>query len=118
DVISSALKANGRWDSHIAAAIKHLVGPNCRGLPNSEIWNSKTPPLGAAARRAGLVVDVGASIGYSSIWAATLGCRVIAFEPVPQRAALFQQSVWLNNLNNSITILETAVASHRGGALC
>jgi len=31
---------------------------------------------------AGLVLDVGANFGYYSLYAATLGCRVLAFEPV------------------------------------
>jgi predicted RNA methylase len=30
----------------------------------------------------GLVLDVGANFGYYSLFAASLGCRVLAFEPV------------------------------------
>ena len=58
----------------------------------------------------GLVVDVGANLGWFSLLSARMGCRVLAFEPVPAIAALFMASAKLNNLSHRIS-LHRAVAS-------
>ncbi|KAG2493458.1 hypothetical protein HYH03_008275 [Edaphochlamys debaryana] len=60
-----------------------------------------------------LVVDVGANFGWFSLIAARLGCRVIAFEPVPLFRSFFTFSVHLNGLEGLIDI-RPRVVSHEG----
>ena len=70
-------------------------------------WQSLTARCCASG---GLVVDVGANLGWFSLLSARMGCRVLAFEPVPAIAALFMASAKLNNLSHRIS-LHRAVAS-------
>ena len=70
-------------------------------------WQSLTARCCASG---GLVVDVGANLGWFSLLSARMGCRVLAFEPVPAIAALFMASAKLNNLSHRIA-LHRAVAS-------
>ncbi|GIL90927.1 hypothetical protein Vretimale_17060 [Volvox reticuliferus] len=63
-----------------------------------------------------LFVDVGANFGWFAILAAKLGCRVIAYEPVPLFRAFFEFSVHLNDLASLIDIRETVV-SHESDTL-
>jgi FkbM family methyltransferase len=61
-----------------------------------------------------LFVDVGANFGWFSILAASMGCRVLAFEPVPHFRAFFEYNVHLNGLEKLIDI-RSNVASHISG---
>ena len=58
----------------------------------------------------GLVLDVGANLGYYSLFAAALGCRVIAWEPVPRFRAFLEASAALNNLSHRISVRSTVAA--------
>jgi len=51
-----------------------------------------------------LVVDAGANLGYFTTYSATLGCRVISFEPQPRLLVLFRTSLALNGLTNRVTL--------------
>lgn len=61
-----------------------------------------------------LVVDVGGNFGWYSIYAATLGCRVITWEPVPHFRAFLEYNRQLNRLEDLIDIRDTAVAEVSG----
>ncbi|GFR50178.1 hypothetical protein Agub_g12345 [Astrephomene gubernaculifera] len=61
-----------------------------------------------------LFVDVGANFGWFAILAAKLGCRVVAYEPVPLFHAFFEYSVHLNDLTSLIDI-RPLVVSHESG---
>ncbi|KAA6428036.1 MAG: hypothetical protein FRX49_02697 [Trebouxia sp. A1-2] len=61
-----------------------------------------------------LVVDVGGNFGWYSIYAATLGCRVITWEPVPHFRAFLEYNRQLNHLEDLIDIRDTAVAEVSG----
>ena len=52
----------------------------------------------------GSVLDVGANLGYYSLLAASLGCRVVAWEPVSRFRAYFVASLALNNLSHRVTV--------------
>jgi FkbM family methyltransferase len=67
-------------------------------------------------RRAGLVLDVGANIGFYSVPLAIAGARVLAFEPVPQNVARPRQNVALNGLERAIDIHAVALSSEAGSA--
>ncbi|KAG2454619.1 hypothetical protein HYH02_000460 [Chlamydomonas schloesseri] len=61
-----------------------------------------------------LFVDVGANFGWFAILAARLGCKVIAFEPVPMFRSFFEYSVHLNDLTSLIDV-RARVVSHETG---
>ena len=62
----------------------------------------------------GLMLDVGANFGYYSLLAAKLGCRVVAWEPVPVFRAFVEAAAALNNLTSRIH-LRAAVVSDVAG---
>lgn len=64
--------------------------------------------------KGGLVLDVGANFGYYSLFAAKLGCRVLAFEPVPAFRAFLELGLALNNLSHRVHVRH-AVASDVAG---
>lgn len=54
------------------------------------------------ARMQGLFVDIGANIGWYSLYAAAIGRRVVAFEPNPANILKFRQSIAANGFKNII----------------
>ncbi|KAL3927226.1 MAG: hypothetical protein SGPRY_002922 [Prymnesium sp.] len=62
----------------------------------------------------GLVLDVGANFGYYSLYAAAMGCRVVAWEPVPAFRNFLRAAAQLNNLSHSIHIRPTVVSDVSG----
>ena len=70
------------------------------------VWNNLLRE-GCAPRgggRPGLVLDVGANFGYYSLLAAAMGCRVVAWEPVPYFAAYFKYGLLINNFTHSVEV--------------
>jgi FkbM family methyltransferase len=59
-----------------------------------------------------VIVDLGASIGVFSIYAATTArdVRLYAYEPMPEAFELMQLNVRLNGLENAVTCFNLAVA--------
>lgn len=51
-----------------------------------------------------LVLDVGANFGYYSLFAAAMGCRVMAWEPVPYFAAYFKYGLLANNFTGLVEV--------------
>jgi FkbM family methyltransferase len=60
-----------------------------------------------------VVLDLGAHIGTFALAAASLGCRVIAFEPSPRNAALLQASLAANHFDD-VTVVPAAVVAKPG----
>jgi FkbM family methyltransferase len=58
-------------------------------------------------------VDAGANVGYFTLLAASLGARVVAYEPTPAVAERLRENVTLNAFNN-VTIVNAAVADKCG----
>ena len=56
-----------------------------------------------------LVVDVGANLGYFSLMAASLGHRVVAFEPMQRNAVKFLSSIQANHFEMLIHLHRQAV---------
>lgn len=52
----------------------------------------------------GLVVDVGGNFGWYSLFAAAMGCRVVAWEPVPHFRDFFLYGVALNNFQHLVQV--------------
>ncbi len=68
------------------------------------------------AARGGLLVDVGANMGYFSLlWAAlNRSAKVVAFEASPRNVALFRNNVEKNHLEDRITIVPEAAGDRAG----
>lgn len=56
-----------------------------------------------------LLYDIGANVGMYSIYAASKGVKVIAFEPESQNYAQLNRNVFLNQFQNHVTGLNLAV---------
>jgi FkbM family methyltransferase len=63
-----------------------------------------------------LVVDVGANIGYFTLWAAAMGHRVVSLEPIDFNLRYLLTSVNKNEFADKVTIYQNAV-SNAGGKL-
>ena len=61
-----------------------------------------------------LVVDVGANLGYFTNYAASFGCRVKVFEPLPRALRYINASLLLNGFGERATVIHAA-ASDTGG---
>ncbi|KAG2497667.1 hypothetical protein HYH03_004406 [Edaphochlamys debaryana] len=60
-----------------------------------------------------LFVDVGANFGWFAVLAAKLGCRVIAYEPVPLFRWFLEYNVHVNDLMSRIDIRAVVVSQER-----
>jgi FkbM family methyltransferase len=58
-------------------------------------------------------VDVGSNVGYFTLLAASLGARVIAYEPTPAVYKRLRENVALNSLRN-VTLVNAAVGNKSG----
>ena len=63
-----------------------------------------------------LVLDIGANFGFFSVYAALLGCRVIAWEPVPLFRAFIRYNLQLNNVLHLVE-LRGKILSHEEGSV-
>jgi hypothetical protein len=71
------------------------------------VWHhalSEGCPQPGGGGEAPLVLDVGANFGYYSLLAAALGCRVLAWEPVPHFAAFFKYALLRNNFTRAVEV--------------
>ena len=65
----------------------------------------------------GLVLDVGANFGYYALYAATLGCRVVAWEPVPTFRAFLRLGAALNNVSHRLHVRDAIVSNASGNEM-
>ena len=72
------------------------------------VWNALVSVL-TKKDKDYVVVDVGANLGYFSLAAASLGARVIAFEPMSRNARKLSKSIQKNHFNDAITLFQNAV---------
>lgn len=72
--------------------------------------------IAVAARRGGLLVDVGANMGYFSLlWAGVRATnRVVAIEASPRNVRLLRQNVERNGLGERVSVLAMAAGDHAG----
>jgi FkbM family methyltransferase len=68
------------------------------------------------AHRGGLLVDVGANMGYFSLlWAGSNPrARVIAFEPAPQNVRAFRNNIVRNGLTKQVNVVQKAAGRNSG----
>ncbi|MGI5216266.1 FkbM family methyltransferase [Nocardia sp. CA-290969] len=67
-------------------------------------------------RDTGILIDIGANIGAVSIYAASLGATVIAYEPEPDNLALLQQNIAGNGMAERVVVHAAAVTDWHGTA--
>eukprot|EP00879_Flechtneria_rotunda_P018331 GHRR01019228.1.p1 GENE.GHRR01019228.1~~GHRR01019228.1.p1 ORF type:complete len:561 (+),score=158.07 GHRR01019228.1:121-1683(+) len=95
--VSRYVQNEGLLEVGISQVFHTLLSSQCLGGPQDAV-----------------VADVGANFGWFSLLAATLGCRVIAWEPVPQFRAFFSYNLARNNLAHMVTVRPTVVADPPG----
>jgi len=79
------------------------------------VWEADVMKLLARWLKPGsLFVDVGANVGFHAVFAARLGARVVAVEPVPWTLELLRANVWRHGAD--VEVVEAA-ASDRSGAV-
>uniref|UniRef100_A0A7R9VX54 Methyltransferase FkbM domain-containing protein n=1 Tax=Chlamydomonas euryale TaxID=1486919 RepID=A0A7R9VX54_9CHLO len=61
-----------------------------------------------------LFLDVGSNFGWFTVLAARMGCRVIAYEPVPQFRAFLEYNVHLNGLEHLVEVRKNVVSHEHG----
>ena len=82
-------------------------GPNRE--PETREWIDSIP-VGS------VLWDVGANVGSFTIYAAKLGLRVVAVEPMPHNLLLLVKNIALNEVGGSCTVLPVAMSSNNGPA--
>lgn len=70
----------------------------------------------AQVQREDVVFDIGSCVGLYALHAALCGASVIAFEPDPSFRERLIKNITINKLQNSIQVMEWAVADRRGTA--
>eukprot|EP00798_Chlamydomonas_sp_ICE-L_P025661 gene25661-11326_t len=60
-----------------------------------------------------VVLDVGANLGYFALYAAKMGCRVIAWEPVELFRAYLAHGIAVNNLTHLVEVRSTAICDSK-----
>lgn len=75
--------------------------------------SATTEFLSSFIKRDMTFVDVGANVGYFTLLAASLGARVVAYEPTPEVYTRLRENIELNGLQN-VTLMNAAVAEKAG----
>jgi len=59
-------------------------------------------------------LDVGAHIGAFSIYAASKGATIVAYEPMPENYALLEENIELNNFSKKIHAIKAGITKNGG----
>jgi FkbM family methyltransferase len=82
-----------------------------------EVWDKDTYGIAGLKLSSGMtVVDIGANQGFYSLYAASKGVRVLAFEPSKAAFDILSRNVARNNMGNLIKCFNMAVTAERGTA--
>eukprot|EP01103_Thecamoeba_quadrilineata_P018897 TRINITY_DN7442_c0_g1_i1.p1 TRINITY_DN7442_c0_g1~~TRINITY_DN7442_c0_g1_i1.p1 ORF type:complete len:426 (-),score=70.03 TRINITY_DN7442_c0_g1_i1:752-2029(-) len=93
--VSKELHLRGRWDNSETDLVRLLLTKKC--------GSNK------------LFVDVGANLGYYSMYASKLGCRVISIEAQPPLIEYIRLSKLLNNIKNEhLRVMNYFISNDRG----
>jgi FkbM family methyltransferase len=81
------------------------------------IWDKKTYDVPGCILSPGkTVIDIGANQGFFTLYAASRGARVFAFEPSKANFAVLRQNVEQNNLSDRVFCFDCAVSGSSGTA--
>lgn len=85
------------------------------GIGNSiaggEFWEPFLQPIFDCVKAGDVVVDVGANLGWFTIYAARRGAYVYAFEPCPEVFGLLKRNVEQNSLAHQVSLIPLALYS-------
>lgn len=87
-----------------------------KSLQSSGLWEPKMTKLFQQALRqteSVTVIDVGANVGYFSLYAAALGHHAVAIEPVNRNVQKLAQAIHINKFQPNIIILRNALSNER-----
>ena len=94
-------------DVYISGSVHHI---HQRGPWDPYIWNLFVNTL---SKKAGhdkiVVVDVGANLGYFSLLAASMGFKVVSFEPMNRNVAKFLSSIARNHFEDKVILYQNAM---------
>lgn len=79
----------------------------------NDIWLRQVYCAAQDIREGDVVIDIGAHIGLFSLFAASRGARVLAFEPFPENYALLAENVAANGMEDRISAFNLAVWESR-----
>ena len=101
DIVSSRILRNGVWERELIDLMhrRHTTGAR-------------------AGRPFKRVVDVGANLGFFSLYAAALGAEVAAFEPMPDNVALLRASICLNGFGDRLHLFNTGLGRRAQRCVC
>jgi FkbM family methyltransferase len=91
--VSERIATEGVWEPFETSVIQRLIRPG------------------------DLVADCGANLGWYSVVAGVLGASVVAFEPMPENAALLRRNVELNGLDERVEVHQVGLGSQPGRAV-
>jgi FkbM family methyltransferase len=61
-----------------------------------------------------VALDIGANVGYYTVWMARNGARVVAFEPLPANIRVLQANIDLHGLSNQVHVVAAATGLKEG----
>jgi FkbM family methyltransferase len=96
DIVSDRIRLDGVWDVAVLTEVRTNL---------MQRGESSKPRV---------FVDIGANIGFFTIYAAILGAHVIAFEPLKQNVELVKVSACLNGLDKQIELYGIGLKTQRG----
>jgi FkbM family methyltransferase len=85
DSLAALIQSHGYWEYEETEVVYRILSERCKV-------------------NAPIVVDVGGYVGYYTVLAAKMGCRVHVWEGSPRHSVMLQMSVWMNGLNNQVSI--------------
>ena len=118
----NAASPNGFTNIEVAGGLLHGYHLNLDMQTEKDYWlgtyevNLQTM-IRTLCRKNMVVYDIGANIGYISLlFAKQTGKsgQVFAFEPLPENCSRLEKNIALNNLENSITLIQAAVIDKSG----
>lgn len=89
-----------------------LTNPNPQIRSRNETFSTKEPGTLRwleSFERGSVLWDIGANVGLYSIYAAKLGCRVVAFEPSVFNLEFLARNINLNDVCDSVDVVPLAV---------
>jgi FkbM family methyltransferase len=87
------------------------------------IYSTKQPyevemltDIGSRLHPGDLFVDIGTNIGNHSLYVASLNCRVFSYEPNAELVEILKKSIWRNQFENLITVVNCGLGRSKGTA--
>jgi FkbM family methyltransferase len=99
DIVSNRIRSDGVWEAAVLTEVRTNL------VQRGELFK----PM--------VFVDIGANVGFFTIYAASLGAHVIAFEPLKQNVELIKVSACINGLDEQIELYGIGLKTQPGRCL-